>query len=116
MEFNTEKIGDITVVTPLAKDLVVSNVEEFKTGIVPILEGNSKIILDMKQVKFLDSSGCGALLSCLRQLNSSGGNLRLCRIHKAVRTLLEIVRMHQIIQIFNTKEEAVSSFQHSPEG
>ncbi|MCP4346970.1 MAG: STAS domain-containing protein [Desulfobacterales bacterium] len=113
MEFNTEKIGDITVVTPLANDIDVSNADDFKTGIFPILEGNSKIIFDMNQVEFLDSSGCGALLSCLRQMNKSGGSLRLCSVQKAVRTLLEIVRMHQIIQIFNTVEEAVSSLQTS---
>lgn len=108
MEFDTEKIGDVTVVTLLIKEIVVSNADEFKAGIIPILEGKKKVVFDMNEVKFIDSSGCGALLSCLRKLIGVGGDLRLCRVQKPVRTLLEIVRMHMIVKIFDTKEEAAN--------
>jgi len=110
MELSTEKTGDITVVKLLTDVLDASNTEEFKTAIAPVLETSKKILFEMSHVKFIDSSGCGILLYCLRQLNSFGGTLKLCEAQESVRTLFELVRMHRIIEIFETKEEAIKSF------
>ena len=59
----------------------------------------------------MDSSGCGAILSYLRQLNTVGGDLKLCCINKPVRALFQLVRMHRIFDILNTREEAVKAYQ-----
>ncbi len=110
MEFNTEKIGDVTVVELKTDVLDANNAKEFRADISPILEKNQQVVFDMSQVGFLDSSGCGTILSCLRQLNSAGGDLKMYGLQKPVRTLFELIRMHRIIEIFNTKEEALKSF------
>ena len=110
MELGTEKIGDIIIVKLLTDVLDASNTEEFKAAITPIFEKNKKVLLEMEQVKFIDSSGCGVLLYCLRQLNSLGGTLKLYAVQESVRTLFDLVRMHRIIDVFNTKEEAIKSF------
>lgn len=110
MEFNTEKIGDVTVVELKTDVLDANNAKEFRADISPILEKNQKVVFDMSQVGFLDSSGCGTILSCLRQLNSAGGDLKMYGLQKPVRTLFELIRMHRIIEIFNTREEALKSF------
>ena len=77
----------------------------------PLLIEDAKVVFDMSTLRFVDSSGLGALLSCLRQLNSVGGDMNLCGMSKQVRALFELVRMHRIFDIFNTPEEAVRSFQ-----
>jgi len=110
MELGTENIGDITIVRVLTDVLDASNTEEFKADITPIFEKSKKILLEMGRVKFIDSSGCGVLLYCLRQLNSLGGTLKLYGVQESVRTLFDLVRMHRIIEVFDTKEEAVKSF------
>jgi len=110
MEFNTEKIEDVTVVELKTDVLDANNAREFKENISPILEKNHSVVFDMSQVGFLDSSGRGTILSCLRQLNSAGGDLKMYGLQKPVRTLFELIRMHRIIEIFNTKEEALKSF------
>jgi len=110
MEFKTEKIGDVTIVELVTDVLDANNAREFKTGISPILEKNRNVIFDMSQVGFLDSSGCGTILSSLRQLSSAGGDLKMFGVQKQVLTLFELIRMHRIIEIFNAKEEAVKSF------
>ena len=110
MEFNTEIIDDVTIVELKMDVLDANNAREFKENISPVLEENQKVVFDMSQVGFLDSSGCGTILSCLRQLNSTGGDLKMYGLQKPVRTLFELIRMHRIIEIFNTKEEAVMSF------
>jgi anti-sigma B factor antagonist len=110
MEFNEEKIEDVTVVELKTDVLDANNAKEFKAGISPILEKNQKVVFDMSQVGFLDSSGCGTILSCLRQLNSAGGDLKMYGLQNPVRSLFELIRMHRIVEIFNAKDEAVKSF------
>ena len=110
MELSTEKIGEITVVSVLTEVLDASNTEEFKKGFASIAEKNQNILLELSRVNFVDSSGCGSLLSCLRKVKSSGGELKVCGVQEAVRTLFELVRMDRIIDIFDSKQEAVKAF------
>ena len=110
MELTVQKIGDVAVVTLLGEILDASNSKEFKQDIAPVLEANPKLVFDMSQLQFVDSSGLGSILSCLRQLNAVGGDLKLSGMSKPVRALFELVRMHRIFDIFNTKEEAASTF------
>ena len=110
MQFETEKTGNVTVVKVQTEVLDAGNAKEFRSGITPILEENVKIVFDMSQVNFLDSSGCGTILSCLRQLNSAGGDLKMFGLQQSVRTLFELIRLHRIIDIFNSRDEAVSAY------
>jgi anti-sigma B factor antagonist len=75
-----------------------------------VLEAHSKIVLDLNGVRFIDSSGLGSFLSCLRKLSAKGGDLKLCRVSKQVRTVIELVRMNRMFDILNTREEAVGAF------
>jgi len=110
MQFETEKIGDVTVVKVQTEVLDAGNAKEFRAGISPILEEGAKIVFDMSQLNFLDSSGCGTILSCLRQLNTAGGDLKMFGLQQSVRTLFELIRLHRIIDIFNTRDEAVNAY------
>jgi anti-sigma B factor antagonist len=65
------------------------------------------VVLDMSALNFVDSSGLGALLSCLRAMNGKNGQLRLYGMTKPVRALFELVRMHRIFTIYNSREEAL---------
>jgi anti-sigma B factor antagonist len=111
MEMTVDKMGDVTVVGLPGEQLDASNAKEFKSHIAPVLEANSKVVFDMSLLRFVDSSGLGAILSCLRRLNAAGGDLKLCGLSKPVRALFELVRMHKIFDIYVTKEEAVRTFQ-----
>ena len=110
MQFETAKIDDVTVVKVQTEVLDAGNAKEFRTDISPILEENVKIVFDMGLVNFLDSSGCGTILSCLRKLNAAGGDLKMFGLQQSVRTLFELIRLHRIIDIHNSREEAVNAF------
>jgi len=92
------------------EELDASNAAEFKRDIAPVLEANTKLVLDLSRLRFVDSSGLGAFISCLRKLNAKGGDLKLCGMSKQVRAVFELVRMHRIFDIYRTKEEAVRAF------
>lgn len=110
MEATIERIGKVAVMGIPGPSLDASSAKEFKREVAPVLEENRMLVFDLSELQFVDSSGLGAILSCLRQLNASGGDLKLCGMTKAVRALFELVRMHRIFDIYNTRDEAVKAF------
>lgn len=111
MDMTIERIDDVTVVLLPGKDLDASNTEEFKSKIAPSLKAHAKMVFDLSQLRFIDSSGLGAFLSCLRQLSTKGGELKLCGMSKQVYQTFELVRMHRIFDIYSSRTEAVRAFQ-----
>jgi anti-sigma B factor antagonist len=90
--------------------LDAGNTKQLKLAVAPFLEPNARVVFDMSRLTFVDSSGLGSILSCLRQLNAQGGDLKLCGMTRPVRALFELVRMQRIFEIFNTQEEAIGAF------
>ena len=110
MEIPVDNIGSVAVAMVPIDELDASNAEEFKRDMTPVLQANTKLVLDLSRLRFVDSSGLGAMLSCLRQLSAKNGDLKLSGMSKQVRGLFELVRMHRIFDIYETKEEAVHAF------
>jgi anti-sigma B factor antagonist len=110
MNLNIENIEGITVVSDLPKVLDASNAIEFKTAITQALVENNQVVFDMSTIQFIDSAGCGAMITSLRHVKNSGGLLKLYDVQNQVRSVFELVRIHKIIDIFNTRQEALDSF------
>jgi anti-sigma B factor antagonist len=89
--------------------LDASNSREFKKQAAALAEEHERIVFDLSQVRFMDSSGLGALLSCLRKTNKKGGNLKLCCMTRAVATLFELVRMDRVFEVLPDAKAAVDS-------
>src|SRR4029077_2026670 len=102
-----EKVGDVTIVAVNVDELDAASAETFRRDIAPVLKDCRKLVLDLERVQFVDSRGCGAILSCLKHLSTAGGDLKLCRVARPVLKVFELIRMHSICEIVNTKEEAV---------
>lgn len=110
MEIQTQTSGDVLVATPQTATLMAGNVEEFRQSVLPLLAQPKKVAIDLNHIQFMDSSGVGAILSCLRLLDSHGGKLALFGMNKAVKGVFQITRMHRIIDGFDTREEAMVAF------
>ncbi len=112
MQFKTEVIDDIIYVRISTDVIDAGNIMEFKSAITPILNTSDKLILDMCDVKFMDSSGFGALLSCLRILNGTGGRLRICCVARELIKLFRLMGINRIIDMHDSKEEAIAAFRN----
>ena len=111
MELNGRIEGQDVLVIELREDnLDASNVREFRDAVQSLIQDHHKVVLDMAGVNFVDSSGLGALISCLRQLNGKRGDFRLCEMSRTVRALFELMRMHRVFNIHETRADAVRSF------
>jgi anti-sigma B factor antagonist len=114
MQLAIEKVGNVAVAAMPVEELDAGNAGEFKRDIAPLLEAHANLVLDLSRLRFVDSSGLGAFISCLRKLNAMGGDLKLCGMSKQVRAVFELVRMHRVFDILATKEDAVRAFEHVP--
>src|SRR5882762_3368198 len=110
MQTAVEQIGDVTIVAVNEEQLDAGNSDDFRQDLAPVLKDCRKLVLDLGRVQFVDSRGCGAILSCLKQLSANGGDLKLCNVGKYVRTVFDLIRLHKICEIVGNKDEALSSF------
>jgi anti-sigma B factor antagonist len=111
MELNGRIEGqDVLVLELLEDNLDASNVREFRDAAQSLMHEHARVVLDMAGVQFVDSSGLGALIACLRQTNARRGDFRLCAMSRTVRALFELMRMHRVFNIHETRNEAVTSF------
>jgi anti-sigma B factor antagonist len=115
MDVPTTKQGNVTVLTVPWEKLDMSTTAEFKDAMNQAIADESSVVLEMGKVQFVDSSGLGTLLSLLRDLSGRGGDLKLSQVQKRVRAMFELVRMHRILSVYETTEEAVAAFETSDE-
>lgn len=106
---SSEKDG-ISVGIVNSRMLDASTVNAFRDAVKPLLNDKAQIVLDLSKVEFIDSSGLGALVTCLRQAHALGGDIKLSGLGKSARALFELVRMHRVFEVFNSPEEAISSY------
>ena len=109
MEFSVERENGVVLVVIKAERLDANNANTFKRAMEPVLADAREAVLDMGSIRFMDSSGLGALLSCLRRLTASGGALKLCALQKPVRSVMEMVRMHRVFDIYDTRAQAMAA-------
>ena len=112
MELTKRKVGDILIVSfSEIGPLESSNVEPFREMMANLIEKTSNLLIDIGKVTFLDSSGLGALVAIWKSVSSKNGKLKLCRIDPSVRTVFEVTRINRILEIYDTEEEALASYQ-----
>lgn len=75
-----------------------------------ISEGKKKLVLDMKNVTMIDSSGLGALVAAYSSAKSGGTSLRLCNLGAHFNQLLQITKLLTVFEVSKTQEDAIRSF------
>jgi anti-sigma B factor antagonist len=73
-------------------------------------QGNTRIVIDLGDVKFMNSSGLGMLIGGLTTIKKANGNLKLARVTDKIESLLIITKLVTIFEFYPTVEEAVNSF------
>lgn len=71
---------------------------------------NSKLILDLEGIKFIDSSGFSVFLSVMKTANNNYGGFKICNILPEVKELFQLLQLHNVFDIHDSLEECISSF------
>ena len=75
-----------------------------------VSEGIKKILLNLRNVDYIDSSGLGELVSAFTSMRSQGGELKLLNLTKRVRSLLQITKLITVFDITDDEATSVKSF------
>lgn len=72
--------------------------------------GKSKIVVDLGEVKFMNSSGLGMLIGALSTVRNAGGDLKLARATEKIQSLLVVTKLVRVFEHHDTVNEALDSF------
>ena len=73
-------------------------------------KGNKKIVLNLQDVNYIDSSGIGELVSAFTAVRKEGGELKLLNLTKKVHDLLQITKLYTVFDVKDDEAAAISAF------
>jgi len=105
------KAGDVTILDLSGKVTIGEGSVQLREGVRRLLdEGNKKILLNLGDVSYVDSSGIGELVSSYTTTNNNGGQLKLLNLTKKIQDLLMITKLLTVFETYDNEESAVASF------
>ncbi len=106
-----------------ADDVIILTVQRVVKGAVEaalrerldslVAQGHLHILLDMKELPYLDSSEIGRLIRCHLSVRQAGGRVRLCNISPRVLSLMKMTRLDTVLDLFSTEEAALAAFREA---
>jgi len=73
-------------------------------------KGQRRILLDLGEVNYIDSSGLGELVSAFTTAKNQGANLKLLKLTKKVHDLLQLTKLYTVFDIYDDEASAIASF------
>lgn len=74
-----------------------------------IADGSNRIVLNLKDTAFMDSTGLGALIGCLKAARQAGGDLRIAAVQPQVKMVLQLTSMDKVLTTYDSAEAAFSN-------
>ena len=111
MQLNIVEQDEIVKIEVQEERMDAHNSGDLKEQMLQLFDdGKCNLIIDLSAVRFVDSSGLGALVSGFKNASAREGSLKLCCLQPQVRSMFEITRLHRVFEIFASIEEALESF------
>ena len=106
MELDSKKTGEAQVLTPLAARIDAASAIQFKDAVrAATVDGPPRVVLDLGNVQFVDSSGLGAIVSSMKHLGS-GRKMDLAALNPDVDKVFRLTRMDTVFKIYADIETA----------
>ena len=111
MKISTRTVEAVTVVDHEGKLMLGEDTEQFRTRIRELLDSSAKkILLNMGNVNYLDSSGVGELVRAYASASSQGGQLKLLNLTKRIHDLLTVTKLLTVFETYENEMQAMDSF------
>ena len=111
VKLNTRQVGEVSVVDVAGRITLGEGSSNLREGIRGLLtQGNKKILLNLGEVSYIDSSGIGELVSGFTTVTNSGGDLKLLNLNKRVKDLLQITKLYTVFDVHEDEAGAIRAF------
>ena len=111
VKLTTRQVGDVTVVDAVGRITLGEGASTFRDTIRDLASsGHRKILLNLGEVSYIDSSGIGEMVSGFTTVTNQGGVVKLLNLTKRVKDLLQITKLYTVFEVFDDEAAAVRSF------
>lgn len=111
MRIESRNVDGVTVLDLHGKVTIGEGSVELRNKVRDLLQaGNKKILLNMSDVSYVDSSGIGELVSSYTTVSNAGGQLKLLNLTKKLHELLAITKLLTVFETHDDEQKAIKSF------
>ncbi len=111
VKLNTRQVGDVSVVDVAGRITLGEGSSALRDTIRELVgKGQKKILLNLGDVSYIDSSGIGELVSAFTTVTNQGGQLKLLNLTKRVKDLLQITKLYTVFDVHEDEATAIRAF------
>ena len=111
IKLTIRQVGDVTVIDAAGRITLGDGASTLRDEIRDLAaKGDKKILMNLSEVSYIDSSGIGELVSGFTTVTNHGGQLKLLGLSKRVKDLLQITKLYTVFEVFDDEAAAVRSF------
>ncbi len=111
MKIDTRTVGDVHILDCSGKITLGEGTMAIRNAVREVLKnGGKKIVLNLSEVNYIDSSGIGELVSTYTTVTNQSGQLKLLNLTKKIQELLQITKLLTVFQVYDNEQKAISSF------
>ena len=111
VKLTTRQIGDVSVVDVAGRITLGEGSSALRDTLREMVsKGQKKVLLNLGEVSYIDSSGIGELVSAFTTVTNGGGQLKLLNLTKRVKDLLQITKLYTVFDVHDSEVSAIRSF------
>ena len=111
VKLSTRQVGDVSVVDVAGRITLGEGSSALRDLLREMVgKGQKKILLNLGEVSYIDSSGIGELVSGFTTVTNSGGEMKLLNLNKRVKDLLQITKLYTVFDVHEDEAGAIRSF------
>jgi anti-sigma B factor antagonist len=110
LRMSTRTIDGVLVVDCSGRIVFGEESASLRDAIKKLLSESPKVVLNLREITYIDSGGLGTLVSLYTTARNAGGALKLARLSQRVDDLLQVTKLVTIFEVFEDEQSAVQSF------
>jgi anti-sigma B factor antagonist len=111
VKMTTRQVGDVTVIDAAGRITLGEGASTFRDTIRGLSSsGHKKLLLNLGEVSYIDSSGIGEMVSGFTTVSNAGGTMKLLNLTKRVKDLLQITKLYTVFDVHDDEAGAIRSF------
>ncbi|HWF47094.1 MAG TPA: STAS domain-containing protein [Bryobacteraceae bacterium] len=111
VKLTARHVGDVIVIDAAGRITLGEGASAFRDMLRDLAaKGDKKILLNLGEVSYIDSSGIGEMVSGFTTLTNHGGQLKLMGLSKRIKDLLQITKLYTVFEVFDDEADGIRSF------
>jgi anti-sigma B factor antagonist len=113
LSIKNRDVGKVTILDMRGRITLGDEIEDLRSAVRNLVaKGQKKIILNLAEVDYIDSSGVGELVGCFTTVRNAGGELKLLNLSRKVHDVLQVTKLYTVFDIRDDEFNAVKSFDY----